>query len=205
MGISIHYRGRIDKMETIDKLADELEDFAQSLGWRSHHWKEDFSAPNTARISRERGEIRVVGHAPLRGISLFPHKKCEPLWLTFNPNGYLVDVVAIATMAEREVKLEKSWRTTKTQFAPIEVHIAIVKLLQYVKKRYIADLDVDDDGGYWESGDVIELKRRIDSVNHALDILQTALSANHSELSGAKSLGDLAQIMERIFKKELRG
>jgi hypothetical protein len=205
MGISIYYRGRINKMETIATLADELEDFAQSLGWRTQHWKEDFSTPNTARISHERGEIRVVGHAPLQGISLFPHKECEPLWLTFDPNGYLVDVVAMATAAKGEKKPDKSWRSTKTQFAPIEVHIGIVKLLQYVKRRYIANLDVLDDGGYWESGNVIELKRRFNSINHALDILQTALSANHFELSRAKSLEDLVQMMERIFKKELGG
>ena len=205
MGISIHYRGRIDKMETIAKLADDLEDFAQSLGWRTQHWKEDFSTPSTARISHERGEIRVVGHTPLQGISLFLHKECEPLWLTFEPNGYLVDVAAMAMVAEGEMKLEKLWRSTKTQFAPIEVHIGIVKLLQYVKRRYIANLDVHDEGGYWESGNVIELKRRFNSINHGLNILQTALSANQSELSGEKSLEDLAQMMEGIFKDELRG
>jgi hypothetical protein len=205
MGISIHYRGRIDKVVLITKLTDELEDFAKSLGWRTRRWKEDFSIRNTARISRERGRIRIVGHAPLQGISLLPHKDCEPLWLTFDPNGYLVDVVTMAMVAQGAMKPEMSWRSTKTQFAPIEVHIGIVKLLQYVRKRYIANLEVDDDGGYWESGNAFELKRRFDSINRALDILQTALSANQSELSGAKSLEELAQMMERLFKKALRG
>jgi hypothetical protein len=205
MGISIYYRGRINKMETVATLANELEDFAQSLGWRTQNWREDFSKPNTARISQEQGKIHVVGHAPLQGISLFLHKDCEPLWLTFEPNGYLVDAMTMTMVAEGEMKLERSWRSTKTQFAPIEVHIGIVKLLQYVKKRYITNLDVHDDGGYWESGNAIELKRRFDSITHGLNILQTALSDNQSKLSGAKSLEDLAKMMERIFKQELRG
>jgi hypothetical protein len=205
MGISIHYRGKIDKIETIATLADELEDFAQTLGWRTQHWKEDFSTPNTAKISHERGKIGVVGHAPLQGISLFLHKECEPLWLTFEPNGYLIDAAAMAMVTEGELKLKKSWRSTKTQFAPIEVHIGIVKLLKYVKRRYISNLAVHDEGGYWESGNVIELERRFNSINHALNILQTLLSANHSELSGAKSLEDMAKMMERIFKEELKG
>lgn len=205
MGISIYYRGRIDNVKSIARLTDELEDFAHSLGWRTHHWKEDFSTPNTAGISHERGKIRVVGHAPLQGMSLILHKDCEPLWLTFEPNGYLIDVAAMVMIAKGDIKLEKSWRSTKTQFAPIEVHIGIVKLLQYVKRRYIANLEVYDDGGYWESGNLNELKRRRDSINHSLNILESVLAANRFKLSGAKSPEHLAKKIEKFFKKGLRG
>ncbi len=36
MGICIYYRGRIDDPGQVEKLADELGDFSQELGWDTH-------------------------------------------------------------------------------------------------------------------------------------------------------------------------
>jgi hypothetical protein len=205
MGVTIHYRGTIDDKTMVGKLADEMEDFAHSLDWETERWNEDWSKPNTARISPGKRVVRTVGHAPLHGITLYPHEHCEPLWLTFDPTGSLVNIVGMAMLAQKEGKTDESWTSTKTQFAPIETHIAIVKLLQYVKRRYVANLEVYDDGGYWGSGDVHELQRRIDSINRGLDILESALSANHSLLSAAKYPEELAEAIERIIRDKFGG
>jgi hypothetical protein len=34
----------------------------------------------------------------------------------------------------------------KTQFAPVEIHVAVIKLLKYIQQKYISNLDVYDEG-----------------------------------------------------------
>ena len=43
--------------------------------------------------------------------------------------------------------------SVKTQFAPTEIHISIIKLLKHLKNKYILDLEVLDEGCYWETED----------------------------------------------------
>ncbi len=205
MGVTIHYRGKINDVKNVDVLTDEVVDFAQTLGWRSQRWDEDWSQPNTARVTHTEKGIKIEGHAPLRGVTLFPHKESEPLSLTFEPGGYLVHILGMVMIADGQLKPEESWMATKTQFAPIEAHISIIKLLQHLKKRYISNLEVEDEGGYWQTDDANELKRRIDSINRGLDILEAALSMSQKELSEAKSPEELAEMIERIFKEKLGG
>ena len=202
MGITIYYRGKINQTDLVDRLTAEMEDFAHSLEWRTQHWKEDWSKSHSGMLSQDRKSFRPSRHGALRGITLFPHKNCELLSLTFDPNGSLVDARVIAMQAQTAMKRDDGWVSIKTQFAPLESHITIVKLLQYLKKRYVADLEIIDEGGYWESGNVDELKRRFDSINSSLDILESALSASRPRNLEAMSPEELVLMIERIIKEK---
>jgi len=201
MGITIHYHGRINDHAAVDILAEEVEDLAHELGWDSQRWNEDWAKPNTAAISHKHGIPHITGHLPLRGLHLIPHKNSEPVWLTFTSEGYLVDTMGMVLIAEGEAKPEDVWVGTKTQFAPIETHIIVIKLLKYLKKRYILNLEVHDEGGYWDTGDINELKRRFNTINRSMDILEDALdkmpliNTNHS-------VKDLADMIEEMLKKK---
>jgi len=204
MGVTIHYRGKIDDMAEVYKLTDDLEDFANELGWESQRMDEDWSKPNTAAISVEGDTARVTGHAPLKGIMLSPHKHCEPFALTFNSDGYLIGFVGMTLLAEGKTTPEKTVMSTKTQFAPVEVHITIVKLLQYIKKRYISNLEVFDDGRYWETGDINELKRTRGTIERAMDTLEDALSKISRRKIKNKSPEDIAERIEQLIRKKFR-
>ncbi|MDO8951185.1 MAG: hypothetical protein Q7U86_01100, partial [Draconibacterium sp.] len=62
-------------------------------------------------------------------------------------------------------------------FAPIENHIAVIKLLKYIQKKYISNLDVYDEGEYWQTGDEKILKRKIDFLNGAINQLADVLNS----------------------------
>jgi hypothetical protein len=132
MGICIQYRGQLNDINVVDELTDELEDFAGELGWGTYRWDGDWSKPNTAILSHDYGTANITGHAPLRGIDLTPHKNSESVSLTFDPDGHLIDIMGMVFMAEGDQSPENSWVSVKTQFAPIDVHIAIIKLFQYL-------------------------------------------------------------------------
>jgi hypothetical protein len=198
MSITLHYKGSLNEQKDVGKLRDQLTDFAQTLGWRHEDWNE--SRPNhrgNPLLMKEDGS-GLDGRWPLRGITLYPHEDCEPLFLTFGPDGSLIHPRRLL-LAESESR-EERWLSTKTQFAPIEVHTGIIKLLQHLKKRYISDLEVHDEGGYWESGDIHQLKQRLDSITHALDVLGNALREDQPLLGRGSSPEELAGMIEKIFR-----
>src|SRR5678816_1972288 len=92
------------------------------------------------------------------GISVRPHPECESFLLLFDARG-----------AIRNPVLESGGYFCKTQFAPASVHVALVKLLRHLGKRWFVELTVVDEGGYWETGDLQELERHRRTVGLALD------------------------------------
>jgi hypothetical protein len=77
-------------------------------------------------------------HGSVRGIEVAPHRDCEPLRLEFDEDQYIQEF-------------------TKTQFAPVEVHIQIVELLKQLESNF-EELTVDDEGQFYKSGNLHLLK-----------------------------------------------
>ena len=57
----------------------------------------------------------------------------------------------------QEKNEEPFWVSVKTQYAPPSTHITLIKLLFYLKKNYLSNLNVVDEGAFWETGDVNQL------------------------------------------------
>lgn len=64
--------------------------------------------------------------------------------------------------------------STKTQFAGIQVHIFIIKLLKYLSKKYFIDFTLSDEGKYWETGDEKLLAEIFATYNSFLDEVNNA-------------------------------
>jgi len=86
----------------------------------------------------------------------------------------------------------------KTQFAPVEIHIAVIKLLKYIQKKYISNLDVYDEGDYWQTGDEKILKGKIDFLNGAISQLSEVL--NSIEFEKDSSTESIADKIEEVLK-----
>ncbi|MEX1140304.1 MAG: hypothetical protein WEF53_13240 [Bacteroidota bacterium] len=171
-------------MNEVGSLTNKLKDFAEILGWETRVWTEDWSEPNASRILVKQGNAEIRGHLPLRGITLFPHKQCEPVSLTFEPQGCLVDAVGMTLVAKGKCRPEDMWVSTKTQFSPIETHVAIVRLLQHLDRCYMDRLEVHDEGGYWQNGDIGGLVRKFNVINEAMDRLEDGLLCTGSAANG---------------------
>ena len=94
--------------------------------------------------------------------------------------------------------------SVKTQFAPLHVHINIVKLLKYIGKKYIANLEVNDEGNYWQTGDREILAKKINFLSKKIDELAEALSAAEIENTNHLSEKDLPDKIERILKENFK-
>jgi hypothetical protein len=181
LGVTIHYKGKLDSVENIDSFCEEMEDIAKSMDWK-HTVIDKFDSSDKV---------------PVKGIIIKPHKKSESLQLVTDKQGNLRNVFALEFAGDDSTLTFLNF--IKTQFAPVEIHIAVIKLLKYIQQKYISNLDVYDEGDYWQTGDENILKGKIDFLNSAMDQLEDALKS--IELKEGSTAESVADKIEELLKK----
>ena len=181
MGLSIHYSGEIISREMIDPLIEEVSDISKTLGWESH----------------------VFNDEDIKGVSFAPEKS-EPVFLTFNPNGRMISPLNIMYQEgydERDSNTDWIFTEhTKTQFAGIDAHIAIIDFLKHLSKKYLKDFKLSDEGYYWETGDKNLLRKQFSRYESAMDVFSEILK-EIPRIPGEKT-DSLADRLERILKEK---
>ncbi|MBN2444253.1 MAG: hypothetical protein JXJ04_23025 [Spirochaetales bacterium] len=152
MGITIAYKGKLNNTDLIYRFCEELSDIADEMNWEYRILNEDFNLPHTACLDSEGPEVQIKGHLPLKGISMKIHPQSQSLSFHFDKHGNIRNIVTMV-MNEADEHCDNSFEFIKTAYAPVEVHITVVKLLRYIKETYISNLYVLDDSNYWETGD----------------------------------------------------
>lgn len=150
MGLTIHYKGKLKSPEFIQPLTEEVTDICQQFGWKY------FIVPE--------GD-------PIAGICVSP-EKCEPIFLTFDAEGTMV---CLATIALDLTPGEYIF--TKTQFAGMDTHMAIIHLLRHLSEKYFDFFELRDEGEYWETNDVEVLRRQFSRYEMAMAIVGSALES----------------------------
>ena len=200
MGVTIHYRGRLNDVGQLPILCEELADIAAAMGWRSTSLDDDWEQPADARLRITLTGAEIDGNLGLKGIEMSPGPKCESLSFFFDREGNLRCPMSMVAILDGTINLEQAWVSVKTQFAPPEIHAWIIGLLKYLKKRHIADLQVSDEGEYWETGDINILKDRMNLINEGLDRLESALSADCLGDGAELSAEEIASRIEQLLR-----
>lgn len=201
MGVTIHYRGKIDDLAKLPDLIGELTDIAEWMGWETSRVDSDWAVAPNPRLVHGDGGARIEGELGLKGIVLRPSGDCESLDFLFDRDGYLRSKMGMILIAEGSWQPNKAWLFTKTQFARAEVHIRIVGVLKYVAKKYIANLEVNDEGGYWETGDRAELERRIGFIERQLDRLERTLRSPRVDDYANATAEEIVELIAQIFEE----
>ncbi len=196
MGISIHYRGRINSIAKLPVLLEEAGDIARTMGWPYIILDDDWLKPADAELTQN-GNIR--GCLGLKGIQMTPHPGSEPLCLFFDSSGYLRSPITMLMIINGTCKPENACVSMKTQFSCPETHIWVIGLLKYLKKRYISNLHVSDEGGYWETSDRQQLEENMAFINSTLRFLSSSISSGcMGDLAGL-SADEIAERIEQHF------
>jgi len=196
-----HYRGRLDDVGQIDAITAELIDIAESMKWPYKRLDDDWDRPADATISG----AEITGHLALKGVALKVHPQCEPVSFFFDPHGSVRDVMGMLSILNGTRKPEDVFVSVKTQFATAGVHITIVKLLRYLKKRYMFDLEVADEGGYWETGDEAGLKEKMAFLDGKIAEVADALSSAGVGDTSGLSPDEMADVIGDILRRKLGG
>jgi len=179
MGVSIHYSGAMN-VERVGALCEELTDVARSLGFEDSVEVDD----------REK---------ELRGIILRPASEMESIPFLFDSKGRLHALGdLIAGWVEKNAILSVA---VKTQFAGEQDHIFLVGLLRYIQRKYMSSLEVTDEGGYWESNDREELRRRIAALGKIIKGFGAAVeNAFMDRVIDKDNPAELADFIEQVAK-----
>lgn len=177
MGITIHYLGKLDNTEQIKNATDELTEIAKELKWKYE------------LINDEKKSIS--------GIVIKPHSKSESLSFIFDVNGELKNIAVL--FHDDPVENDYAHVSIKTQFAPIEIHVTIIKLLRYLKQKFMCNLRVIDEGGYWDTSDEALLWENFSFLNEMMDKLENEL--NKLDKVENESPESLAGRIELIIKE----
>lgn len=199
MYLKLRYRARLSDPALADVLADEVEDICQSNGWKYHRWQEDWALPNTLRLENADGALHFEGHAPLRGIAFMPHPECESVWLTFTPDGTLQSLFTMNDPSFTGEDTEYPWNRVKTGFDGPVTHLAICKLFRFLEKKYFADLQIQDESGYWQHGDQPRFESWMQQFTQDARMLEEELDALHADNSLAPE--QKKEIMYRLFRQ----
>ncbi len=178
--IYLKYSGTAENKFSIRKLVDEFSDIARISGWKYEIVNENFNTLTRASwrsfdcpendIGLDEEDILTLNSADvfLEGIILGIDSGMDPLRLTFDKKGKLA---AISFCTTDTVGLNKKLTVKKYEFLyypylklytiDAEKHKKVVKILDYLKKTYIKDLEVIDNSFYWDNRDEEELKVRM--------------------------------------------
>lgn len=111
MGVTIHFEGRLKDEASLDHVLTLTRRFCEERSWPYELINQSCI---TLKRVRDEKDWEYIG--PSKGIVVQPHENSEPFRLEFDKDNFLQEY-------------------TKTQFAPIEVHIALVSLLRQLAVR----------------------------------------------------------------------
>jgi hypothetical protein len=121
------------------------------------------------------------------------------LGFLFDSNGNLRDPISMVNIKEETLKPEDYWISVKTQYAGPETHIWIIGLLKYLKKFYLPDLEVEDEGAYWETGNFEILKEKMDFVGEKIAAVRAELSRVTKGHIESFSADEVASMIEALL------
>ena len=190
MGNTIHYRGQLAVPARLPDLIQTIQGTVRHLDWPYHLVDERILGSAEILVYRpEAAEEEQWGFetSPVddrwRGIIVHP-PGCESLWLTCNRSGQFIAYRTTAlsyTTPGHYFAVDRL--STKTQGGGAETHIAVCDLLR-LAVAHGAELEVIDEGGYWETGDREELERRLALLDAAIDALASALDEQEEDSEG---------------------
>jgi len=196
MGLSIHYRGQIKDYALIDELICETVDICKSLNWNYHNFEKSGIANDEAHVN----DPAFINYTlnDLKGIHVMP-EGCEPVSLVFFPSGRLCCPIKLMYNNPAANDLMVETVSTKTQYAGMDMHITVLKLLQYFKDKYFSGFELSDEGHYWETKDETILKEQFSRYNFLVDAVGDSLSGLNA-IPGEPTQS-LAERIEEILKK----
>ena len=198
MGLSIHYSGAIKDYSLVDELIAEVEDICKVFDWKY----DIFTKKNSFNDNRYMQNPDFINYKieDLKGISFAP-ENCEPVMLTFFPSGKLCSYVKLLYNNPETNDLMVEVISTKTQFAGMDVHLAILNLLQYLKSKYFSVFELSDEGNYWLTKDKKILEENFYRYNFLMDTVTEALNSFTS--APGESATSLASRLEAFLRNKL--
>lgn len=200
MGLTLHFSATLRDSGLHAPLTAEVADICRSMDWPYDLFSDTCTAPADA-FPLEPGAVQNGQKTlHLNGL-LFTPPDCETVALIFTQSGRSCPPWHV-DMAEMLAQIRPDMVYTlhvKTQFAGPDIHAALVSLLQYLSRQYFANMDVEDEGNYWDTLDRAVLDQRFRDYEALFDAVQAVLE--NEDWPDAGTPEDIAERMEAILRR----
>lgn len=188
MGVTVHYRGQFADLDRVEDFEDRVLDLVLDLSGKAEVW----------RSTADNDPSRMV-----RGLLVNLEPGQETLSLLVSPEGWLITPFQIEEAEQGELP-EPPWCFCKTQFGSVTGHVAVVELLAAIRKEFMPQLEVSDEGGYWETRDAQELARKKSFLDRAITEFSSGLQQHGLTTEAAEDTNILLTRIERVATKVQR-
>lgn len=214
MGVTIHYRGKLKSPDMMTGLMHEVEDICVANNWKHNlftdekpHGDYDLSSDDDDFDDDSEGATnhnlmpnsRKKPDLGLRGITFQPHEDCETITFLFNTEGVLQSVFSMI-FGNPDSRIKYPHIFVKTQFSGIEIHIKIINLLTYLKKKYFKVLHITDEGGYYPKKDLDALSGRMAFIGNAIDTIRDVFENAEFDGSPEEVMNQMREALSRSLK-----
>lgn len=169
MGLCFYYHGSFNPAASLPDLIQEVEEIALANQWKYYVFEKSF--PSKAFGDHYDENIYGICFTP---------PECETVHLAFLSNGKMSSFTNLKFYGNEQESSYPEYLymlSVKTQYAGVEVHIALMKLLKYISQKYLLDFELHDEGQYWETEDETVLRNifsRYENLIHSFKVgLQT--------------------------------
>jgi hypothetical protein len=187
MGVSIGYGGIMQDTSRIGELVAEMKDICTANQWEYEIKDDDWTLPDTAEAKTGKGGFTFIGELYVKGIIMSSGEDGFHLYLTFTRRGELTvfENYALGNFISMPYYTFCKTRT-------VENHVAMVNLLRYIQKKYMPDMVVEDGSGFWDTGDLKELKSVLTIESTLMDLFNGI----------AKTPGGMESFLSKFTKKD---
>jgi hypothetical protein len=182
MGVTIHYRGKLDDLARVEEFEDRVLDVVAALGGHATIWR-SFGQEDPGRI--------------VRGLLVQMCPGQDTLSLLISPEGELLNLFEIKD-AEQGPLPEPPYCFVKTQFGSLQGHVAVVAILDALRSEFFGKLEVSDESGYYEHRDPRELARKLNFLGSAILALGESLESSSLSPEAAEDPEILAARIQRV-------
>lgn len=161
MGVTIHFDGKLNSENDYQAIMKSAMEFAQKNEMIYNFFEE---ADKLLLRVKEEEEWDYQGMT--RGIRIQPHENSDPFNLEFDKENYIQEYC-------------------KTQFANLEIHIKLIAFLESIKPHF-DQLNVFDEGEYWETQNQEILENHIKTCFHQIEMAKQ----NDATLDGPFKIAD---------------
>jgi hypothetical protein len=194
MGLTIHYKGKLNNANQLKSLIEDVKDVARAEKWSFFVFEEQFEKETFSD---------VIDKKNLYGIMISP-PKCEPLCITFLSNGRMTGICNYNLLQlENQTEDDLIYNVfTKTQYSSYENHIKLILLLDYLNKNYLIDFECIDEGFFWETRDEELLIKTFEKYNNLIDSLTSSIEMIPK--NNGENIEDYILRMAEVTNKNLK-
>ncbi len=202
MGLTLHYFGKLTSYSRLPELIDEVADICESAGW-------EYRIIDTVLEGVPEDYLKLLDDDATayraHGISFRVHEKAESTMLCFGPDGRTLSPMALfrPDLTDWSDDMLAHYSFTKTQLAGADGHVVLCRILKYLFGKYFAEVEVNDEGEYYNSEDRALLDRQFGAYGEAYAKVSNALAG--AKLEKATTIPELmAMLREALPNAEIR-